>query len=521
MATRTHHADDKELKILLSANEGSSEYRNAAAHVESCPACSQRLEQLAGSQEIDQRTRDLLSDYPWNELSASRSDRGDGYDSSAITSALDFLSPASHPELLGRLGRYHVERVIGSGGMGVVLKAFDSELNRPVAIKVLAQHLRSNGAARQRFARESKAAAAIVHEHVVGIHNVEADGDVPFIVMQYVAGESLQARVDDGGPLGMNELLRIGIQAAAGLAAAHEQGVVHRDVKPANILLEMSVERVLLTDFGLARTVDDASLTQTGVVAGTPHYMTPEQANGDPTDHRTDLFSLGSVLYFMATGHPPFRAERAMGALNRICHHRQRPLWQLVTDMPDELSVLVDRLLEKQPAKRISSAADVREQLTKILAQLQQPRIGFTRHVRRFALRYPKRLVAGLLFTTAALGFMLAMAFPRTTQRDESRVVDDQATAAAATSPIATVATLGSSADVLLVVDSIEAEQFETMMDQLRNRLDALSAGDVYRFTSDSVDPFTDSLQSLPQRLNRLQGEFRSESHSNQTGDSK
>jgi len=140
-------------------------------------------------------------------------------------------------------------------------------------------------------------------------------------------------------------------------------------LKPANILLELGFERVLITDFNLARTVDDASLTQTGVVAGTPHYMSPEQANGDPTDHRTDLFSLGSVLYFMATGHPLFRAERGMGALNRICHHRQRPLWQLVIDIPDELSVLVDRLLEKQPAKRFSSAADVREQLTKILAQ--------------------------------------------------------------------------------------------------------------------------------------------------------
>ena len=197
----------------------------------------------------------------------------------------------------------------------------------------------------------------MVHEHVVAIHDVEAQGDVPFLVMQYVAGESLQARVDREGPLDAKEILRIGIQAAAGLAAAHEQGVIHRDVKPANILLEKGVERVLLTDFGLARTVDDASLTHTGVVAGTPHYMSPEQANGQATDHRSDLFSLGSVLYFVATGHPPFRAERAMGVLNRICHDPHRPLWQVDNQIPDELSVIVDRLLDKRPAKRFDSAA--------------------------------------------------------------------------------------------------------------------------------------------------------------------
>src|ERR1700723_2147872 len=119
------------------------------------------------------------------------------------------------------------------------------------------------------------------------------------------------------------------MQAAAGLSAAHAQGVIHRDVKPGNILLENGVERVLLTDFGLARAADDASLTHSGIVAGTPHYMSPEQASGEATDGRSDLFSLGAVLYFMATGHPPFRAEQAMAVLNRICHDRPRPVAQI------------------------------------------------------------------------------------------------------------------------------------------------------------------------------------------------
>ncbi|MCH9725510.1 MAG: serine/threonine protein kinase, partial [Planctomycetes bacterium] len=329
MTSHLKHTNDTELQILLCGDEDSDEYRRTAAHVETCEACQKRLDTVAGPTQLDAETRELLSDYPWEALSNSRTgfQGTDGLPDQA--ESLTFLNPPSHPEMLGRLGRYEIERMIGSGGMGLVLKAFDTELNRPVAIKVLAQHLAHSGAARQRFARESRAVAAVVHEHVVAIHNVEADDQNPFLVMQYVAGESLQARVDREGPLDAKEVMRIGIQAASGLAAAHEQGVIHRDVKPANILLEQGVERILLTDFGLARTVDDASLTHTGIIAGTPHYMSPEQANGDTIDQRTDLFSLGSVLYFMATGRPPFRAERAMGVLNRVCHDTHRPVWQV------------------------------------------------------------------------------------------------------------------------------------------------------------------------------------------------
>ena len=234
-----------------------------------------------------------------------------------------------------------------------MLKAHDSELNRPIAIKLLAPHLAHVGAARERFAREGRAAAAVVHEHVVAIYNVESGGPVPFLVMQYVPGRSLQARVTEDGPLGVEEILRIGIQAASGLAAAHRQGLVHRDVKPANILLENTVERAILTDFGLARAIDDASLTQTGILAGTPHYMSPEQAIGGPIDHRSDLFSLGAVLYFMATGHPPFRGASALAVLHRICEDDHRPAWQVNKDMPDELSDVIDRLLGEKAGATI------------------------------------------------------------------------------------------------------------------------------------------------------------------------
>ncbi len=177
----------------------------------------------------------------------------------------------------------------------------------------------------------------------------------------------MQARVDERGPLEAKEVLRIARQAAAGLAAAHAQGVVHRDVKPANILLEESVERVLISDFGLARTVDDATLTRTGVVAGTPHYMSPEQATGQLVDQRSDLFSLGSVIYFMCTGRPPFRAEHALAILNRICNDPHRPVDDVNSDVPAELADVVDRLLSKNPADRFRDAHEVERQLEAIL----------------------------------------------------------------------------------------------------------------------------------------------------------
>src|SRR5262249_12616885 len=198
--------------------------------------------------------------------------------------------------------------VLGRGGFGVVLKAFDEKLHRMAAIKLLSARFAGNATARQRFLREARAAAAVSNQHVVGIYAVEEE-PVPYLVMEYVAGQTLQQKLDEGGPLQPKEVLRVGWQIADGLAAAHAIGLIHRDIKPGNILLEDSVERVKITDFGLARAADDASLTQSGQVAGTPAYMSPEQADGEKVDHRTDLFSLGSVLYAMCAGHPPFRAD--------------------------------------------------------------------------------------------------------------------------------------------------------------------------------------------------------------------
>lgn len=399
-----HTCNNERLRLILSDDEASDDVRAAARHVETCETCQQRLTTLAGDAEWWNSAQTFLSgeDEPRWEPDASWSSaltpvaRGESVSLGATVQTL--LSAPSHPEMLGRLGRYDIERVIGSGGMGIVLKAHDSELNRPIAIKVLAAHLAHVGAARERFAREGRAAAAVVHEHVVAIYNVETDGEMPFLVMQYVPGRSLQTRVDEDGPLAALEVLRIGEQAAAGLAAAHRQGLVHRDVKPSNILLEDTVERAILTDFGLARAIDDASLTQTGVVAGTPHYMSPEQATGGPIDHRSDLFSLGSVLYFMTTGRPPFRASGSLAVLHRICHEPHRPVWQVNPDVPDELCDVIDRLLEKKPGRRFAGAEEVQDRIASLLNRAQ--RDGFGR--RRFR-AWRTRLVRRTVTAAAAI----------------------------------------------------------------------------------------------------------------------
>ena len=289
-------------------------------------------------------------------------------------STLDFLQPSTKPGSLGRLAHYEALEVLGQGGCGIVLKAFDEKLHRVVAIKVMAPQLASTSPPRKRFLREARSAAAIRHENVVGIHAVE-DQPIPYLVMEYIAGETLQQRLDRSGPIEVAEVLRIGQQVASGLAAAHALGLIHRDVKPANILLENgAAQRVKLTDFGLARAADDASLTQSGVIAGTPLYMAPEQAQGEVIDQRADLFSLGSVLYVLCSGRPPFRASTTLAVLKRVAEDTPRPIRELVPEVPNWLCTIVARLHAKKPADRFASAQEVADLLARHLAKLQQDR---------------------------------------------------------------------------------------------------------------------------------------------------
>jgi serine/threonine protein kinase len=276
------------------------------AHLDSCDTCRQVLESLADQADLispqvaaaASATRSIALDEAIRHLKSDTDDPAETLVADTRGPAwLPSLSASDDPHSLGRLGNYEILEVIGRGGMGTVFKARDRRLDRLVAIKVLNPELAASGPARQRFLQEARSAAAVTHDHVVTIHAVDEAAGAPFLVMEYILGVSLADRIQRSGHLRVEEILRIGMQAASGLAAAHAQGIVHRDIKPANILLENGVERVKLSDFGLARVIHEAQLTNSGAVAGTPEYMSPEQACGEPVDHRSDLFSLGCVMY--------------------------------------------------------------------------------------------------------------------------------------------------------------------------------------------------------------------------------
>jgi uncharacterized protein (TIGR03067 family) len=368
--------DDQLLLAMLDEELPAEASHELLDHVESCPRCQQRISDLAATTEDWQRATVLMADPSYGPGVRSTFEMpalGQHAVHWSEDMARQLLSPPSHPEMLGRLGRYEIERLLGSGGMGVVFKAFDRELNRTVAIKLLAPQLAGSVPARQRFSREARAAAAVMHHHVVPIHNVETEGELPFIVMQYVSGESLQERIDRLGCLELCEVLRIGMQVAAGLAAAHQQGLVHRDIKPSNILLEEEVDRALITDFGLARAADDASLTRPGFHPGTPQYMSPEQASGQSIDARSDLFSLGSMLYTMCAGRPPFRAETSLSVMRRITDAEPTPIRELNPVVPEWLCSVIAKLMAKNPADRYQMATEVNVLLEACLSHVQQP----------------------------------------------------------------------------------------------------------------------------------------------------
>jgi len=331
---------------------------------------------------------------------------------------LSFLGPTDRPDALGRLGHYDLLEVLGRGAFGVVFRAFDTVLQRVVAVKVLAPALATTSPARKRFLREATSAAQVRHDHVVQIHAVEKE-PLPYLVMEFVPGETLQQRLDRTGPLDAAEVVTIGRQIAEGLAAAHAKGLVHRDVKPSNILLEAGpTGRVKLTDFGLARAADDASLTRSGVVAGTPLYMAPEQAKGEALDHRADLFSLGSVLYALLTGHPPFRAPTTYAVLKRVADDAARPIRDMIPEVPDWLCRVVEKLHAKDPAQRFQSAREVADALADGAAQLQAH--GFVRDAGPLPSPPPARprrwLWAWALVPAACVAFVLVgQHFTRTT----------------------------------------------------------------------------------------------------------
>jgi len=429
--TTTGCPPTEELRQLIDGTLSGERQVECTEHMDSCQCCQSRLEEIAcdGSnmskvvQHINQDEPMATSAY-WPALQALGAG-GLSHTVAAPSSAtgrrgnlqLTFLEPPSDAAYLGRLAHFDVMRVLGRGGMGVVLEAFDSRLQRNVALKVLDPDLAGDELAKQRFCREARAAASISHEHVVAVHQVEKFGDgMAYLVMQLISGESLEQRLQRETKLPFREIVRISMQAAQGLTAAHAQGLIHRDIKPGNILLEAPQDRVKLTDFGLARAAEDVKLTRTGFVSGTPLYMAPEQALGEASDHRSDLFSLGAIMYEMCAGQPPFVGNSALAVMRQITDGKYRPLREVSPSTPDWLATTIDRLLARKPSDRIQSAAHLAELLEFQWALMKTSsedvptvcKIEQARRARRNLL-----IAAGVGVTALALGVFGGMLFNR------------------------------------------------------------------------------------------------------------
>lgn len=279
------------------------------------------------------------------------------------------LAPPQSADELGRLGQYRVLGLLGRGGMGLVFRAEDVLLGRHVAVKVLRPELSADAAFRRRFLREARTAAGLDHDHIVPVYHVGQEGDTPFLVMPLLKGETLAARAARERRLALAEVLRIGREAAEGLAYAHGEGVVHRDIKPANLWLAEGTGRVRLLDFGLAHGgLGGSSVPGLATrVLGTPVYMAPEQARGEPVDGRTDLFSLGVVLYRLSVGRLPFtESDDTVATLQSVAQDEPPPPVTVCGDIPAALSDLVMHMLGKHADSRPTSARAVIDALTAI-----------------------------------------------------------------------------------------------------------------------------------------------------------
>lgn len=300
-------------------------------------------------------------------------------EASEMDEALRFLSPPQQAGELGRLAGYRVLRQLGEGGMGLVLEAEDIKLRRRVALKVMKPEIAKKQQHRERFLREARTAAQVEHDHICPIFQVGDENGVPFIAMPFLKGEALDARLKRQRPLPIDEAVRIVREVAEGLQAAHSVGLVHRDIKPGNVWLETlanRLPRVRILDFGLARArLEEAHLTQSGAIIGTPAYMAPEQARSQPVDHRADLFSLGVMLYEMTTGRRPFTGTDTMSVLTSLAVDTPSSPRELTPAVPESLSNLTMRLLAKKAEQRPASARDVADELMQVLVQTSRPMV--------------------------------------------------------------------------------------------------------------------------------------------------
>jgi predicted Ser/Thr protein kinase len=278
------------------------------------------------------------------------------------------LEPLSLDALRRALaGQYRLERELGRGGMGVVFLAHDERLERPVALKVLPPELAREEATRARFLREARLAAQLSHPHIAPVHRADELDGFAFFAMGFVDGETFGARIRDRGPLGATETVRVMREVAWALAYAHARGIVHRDIKPENILLERSSGRAVVTDFGIARSAVDPSLTADGHVLGTVHFMSPEQCTGEPVDGRSDLYALGVTGFYALSGRLPFEGEAPQAIIVAHATRTPPPLRSVAPDVPPALADVIDACLRKPRDERPATGEALAEALTKAL----------------------------------------------------------------------------------------------------------------------------------------------------------
>jgi serine/threonine protein kinase/dienelactone hydrolase len=304
--------------------------------------------------------------------------------------------------------KYNIIEILGKGGMGVVYKAEDTKLRRNVALKFLPPELVQDKEAKERFVLEAQAAAALSHPNICTIHEIDEEEGKSFIAMEYVEGQSLKERIEQG-PLGINEVLDISLQVAEGLEEAHKKGIIHRDIKSANIMVTEK-DQAKVMDFGLAKVKGGTLLTREGTTLGTLAYMSPEQARGEEVDHRSDIWSLGVVMYEMLSGQLPFQGDREASILYSVVHEEPKPLKDMKRDLPPELQQIINRALKKKPESRYSSSAEMLKDLKKYQDSLRAEELGafnlrtFLRRIRKPQVALPA-LCAVIVISLVAFWF--------------------------------------------------------------------------------------------------------------------
>lgn len=341
-------------------------------HLESCQDCWRTIGPLLESDTLlsgvatglRHATPELL-----DRLLALMPAEGTGEFGVMNSTPADFTPAGHEPPVPAVIGHYRIERLLGRGGMGAVYLATDTRLDRPVALKILLPQFTASPVARERILREARSAARIADDHVVTVYEADERDGMPFIAMQCLQGESLEEHLRKKTEFSIDQVLRIAEEAAKGLAAAHALGLVHRDVKPGNIFLEAPSGRAKVLDFGLAKAFDaPTELTGSGTLIGTPAFMSPEQGRGKALDARTDLFSLGVVLYRLCAGKLPFEGANTMAILTALAVDQPKPVRRINPATPEPLARLIHDLLAKDPDERPQSAAEVVERVRRMRA---------------------------------------------------------------------------------------------------------------------------------------------------------